>query len=52
MKCEGWCDDGNHEGAVVSVIVYDRYGPLRFNYCEYAIELDRKNGFTVEVVEP
>jgi hypothetical protein len=53
MKCEGNCteDNGLHKGDVRTVIVTDKNRSFKFNYCEEAIEEDRRRGFTVTVID-
>lgn len=53
MKCEGGniCikENGGHIGTVRPVNVRGKnFYNMLFNYCEYAISRDRKNGFEVE----
>lgn len=51
LICEGNCkeDYGWHSGTVVSVIVSEGglKKPVKFNYCELAINTDRSRGFLV-----
>lgn len=53
MICEGACKGfGGHNGPVVAVHVIGPCGKDwgHFQYCQKAIEIDRKDGFQVEVV--
>jgi len=51
LICEGNCveDYGFHHGEVVPVIVsgFHTKKPMRFNYCEQAINIDEGRGFIV-----
>jgi hypothetical protein len=56
-QCEGACDKRFHEGhrgSVKKVTVAGIYRPFNtpteYNYCDQAIEDDRKSGFTVEIL--
>lgn len=51
IKCDANCEE--HKGEVVAVAVTgnERPIPMVFNYCEAAIEEDRKNGFFVEIIK-
>ncbi len=55
MKCDGTCDwlREGHTGIVkrVKVTGGGLDGTYKFNYCESAIETDRNNGYTVEILD-
>lgn len=47
IKCEGACD--KHRGDVAEVRVFGNgWQPMRFNYCQEAIEEDERRGFVVQ----
>jgi hypothetical protein len=52
-ECEGSCEErGGHIGEIVRVIVSSNtWKPMEFNYCQAAIEEDKKRGFTVEIIQ-
>lgn len=52
-ECEGSCKERDgHAGEVVRVIVSSNtWKPMEFNYCQAAIEEDKKRGFTVEIIQ-
>lgn len=55
MKCDGGCSINNEcKGEVVPILV--TWGLInqwesRFNYCQYAIDSDRKAGLEVKILE-
>jgi len=53
MKCQGICGMHNRcVGEVKKVHVEDFYKDWgEFYYCDYAIQFDESNGFTVTVIE-
>ena len=57
MKCEGSCDTQStkgHSGAIQRVHITRTGGSVqdwgKYNYCQTAIEGDRKEGFKVEIL--
>lgn len=51
MKCDGNCvqTHGEHKMEVKHVIVYNHeWKETKFNYCQNAVDEDRRRGFTVE----
>jgi hypothetical protein len=55
MKCDGECNKNNEcQGEVKRVFVTGNgfKGAFEFDYCETAVNVDIKNGFTVEYEKP